>query len=60
MSKKSYKRIQNRLYREIKRRIIVENRLLKPVQFAKYEQKVETLKIRYVLPDHMKDIKESI
>ena len=53
MSKKSYKRNQNRLYREIKRRIIAENRLLKPVRFIKYEQKIETIKIRSILPDYI-------
>lgn len=60
MSKKSYKRNQNRLYREIKRRIIAENRLLKPVQFVKYEQKVETIKIRRTLPDIIEQTKEYI
>jgi hypothetical protein len=51
MSKKSYKRNQNRLYREIRRRIIAENELLKPVQFIKYDQKVATIKIRSMLPE---------
>jgi len=60
MSKKSYKRNQNRLYREIKRRIIAENRLAKPVQFVKYEQKVETIKIRSTLSDHIEQMKEYI
>ena len=52
MSKKSYKRNQNRLYREIKRRIIAEQQLLKPVQFVKCERKFETLKIRSVVPHY--------
>lgn len=60
MSKKSYKRNQNRLYREIKRRIIAENKLLKPVQFVKYEQKVETIKIRRTLSDYIEPTKEYI
>ena len=60
MSKKSYKRNQNRLYREIKRRIDAENRLLKPVQFIKYEQNVETIKIRSILPDYIEQTKEYI
>jgi len=58
MSKKSYKRNQNRLYREIKRRIIAEQRLLKPVRFAKCERKIETLKIRNIVPEYIKDLKE--
>ena len=60
MSKKSYKRNQNRLYREIKRRIIAENKLLKPVQFIKCERKVETIKIRKILPDYIDQTKEYI
>ena len=60
MSKKSYKRNQNRLYREIKRRIIAENRLLKPVRFIKCERKVETIKIRNILPDYIEQTKEYI
>ena len=60
MSKKSYKRNQNRLYREIKRRIITENRLLKPVRFIKCDRKVETIKIRNILPDYIEQTKEYI
>ena len=60
MSKKSYKRHQNRLYREIKRRIIAEQRLLKPVRFERCERKIETLKIRNIIPDYIKQTKEYI
>jgi len=60
MSKKSYKRHQNRLYREIKRRIIAEDRLLKPVRFTKCERKIETIKIRNTLPDYIEQTKEYI
>lgn len=60
MSKKSYKQHQNRLYREIKRRIIAEDRLLKPVRFVKCERKVETLKIKNTLPDYIEQTKEYI
>ena len=60
MSKKSYKRNQNRLYREIKRRIIAENRLLKPVQFIKCDRKVDTIKIRNIIPDYIEQTKEHI
>lgn len=41
MSKKSYKKLQNRLYREIKRRLIAEQMR---VQYTVYPVKVETLK----------------
>ena len=60
MSKKSYKRNQNRLYREIKRRVIAENQIIKPISFVKCEQKIETLKIRHIIPDYIEDSKENI
>ena len=60
MSKKSYKRNQNRLYREIKRRIIAEKRLLRPVRFATCERKVETLKLRNRVPDYMEQTRDEI
>ena len=60
MSKKSYKRNQNRLYREIKRRIIAEQQLLKPVTFAKCERKIETLKVINIVPEYMEQTKEVI
>ena len=60
MSKKSYKRNQNRLYREIKRRIIAENVLLKPVQPIKCDRKVDTIKIRNILHDYNEQTKEYI
>ena len=46
MSKKSYKRNQNRLYREIKRRIIAE-------QALKIHRDIETLVIRNIVPKHL-------
>ena len=60
MSKKSYKRNQNRLYREIKRRIIAEDRLLKPVRFGKCERKIETINIRSIVPEYIEQTKEYI
>lgn len=60
MSKKSYRRNQNRLYREIKRRIIAEDRLLKPVRFVRCEQKIETIKIRSGIPEYIEQTKEYI
>lgn len=60
MSKKSYKRHQNRLYREIKRRIIAEDRLLKPVRFVKCERQVETIKIKSAVSEYIEQTKEYI
>lgn len=60
MSKKSYKRHQNRLYREIKKRITAEDRLLKPVRFAKCERKIETIKIRNIVPEYIEQTKEYV
>ena len=47
MSKKSYKRMQNRLYREIKARIIAEKKLDLPVQFwpVRETRHIDTLKV---------------
>lgn len=60
MSKKSYKRNQNRLYREIKRRMIAEQKLLRPVPIVKCERKIETLKVRNMVPEYMEQTKEYI
>ena len=60
MSKKSYKRNQNRLYREIKRRIIAEQKLLRPVAIAKCDRKIETLKVINIVPEYMGQTKEVI
>lgn len=49
MSKKSYKRNQNRLYREIKRRIIAEQKIVEPVKITTCNLPVETLKIRSII-----------
>lgn len=48
MSKKSYKQLQNRLYREIKRRMIAEMFLNRPVTMCKTEVHIETVKIAHV------------
>ena len=60
MSKKSYKRNQNRLYREIKRRMIAEQKFLWPVSIVKCERKIETLKVRNMVPEYMEQTKEYI
>ena len=50
MSKKSYKQLQNRLYREIKRRMIAEMLSNRPVTMCKIEADIETVKIVQVIP----------
>ena len=49
MSKKSYKRNQNRLYREIKRRIIAEQAAKFPVPVIKIHRDIETLAIKNIV-----------
>ena len=53
MSKKSYKRNQNRLYREIKRRIVAEQALKFPVPVIKVHRDIETLAIRNIFPNYL-------
>ena len=53
MSKKSYKRNQNRLYREIKRRIIAEQAAKFPVPVIEIHRGIETLAIRNIVPDYL-------
>jgi hypothetical protein len=52
MSKKSYKRNQNRLYREIKRRIAAEQALKFPVPVVAIHRDIETLAIRNTVPNN--------
>ena len=53
MSKKSYKRNQNRLYREIKRRIIAEQALKFPVPVKEIHRDIETLAIKNIVPNYL-------
>lgn len=53
MSKKSYKRNQNRLYREIKRRIIAEQATKFPVPVIEVHRDVETLAIKSIIPNYL-------
>jgi hypothetical protein len=53
MSKKSYKRNQNRLYREIKRRIIAEEALKIPIPVIEIHRDIETLAIRSIVPNYL-------
>lgn len=50
MSKKSYKQLQNRLYREIKRRMIAEMLSNHAVTVCKTTADIETVKIVKVIP----------
>lgn len=49
MSKKSYKRNQNRLYREIKKRIIAEQAARMPVPVIETHRDIKTLAIRNIV-----------
>lgn len=53
MNKKSYKRNQNRLYREIKRRIMAEQALKSRASIIKIPRDVKTLKIGNVVPNYL-------
>ena len=53
MSKKSYKRNQNRLYREIKRRIIAEEAQKFPVPVIEIHGDIKTLAIRSIVSNHL-------
>ena len=46
MKKKTYKQMQNRLYREIKRRIVAENKIMYIHRIDACQRKVDTLAIR--------------
>ncbi len=51
MKKKTYKQMQNRLYREIKRRIIAEQTLLFPIPIIeRNDSRIETLAINNIVP----------
>lgn len=53
MSKKSYKRNQNRLYREIKRRIIAEQVLKFPTPVINVRRDIKTIAIRNIVPNRL-------
>ena len=60
MSKKSYKQMQNRLYREIKRRIAAEQNCRIEKYAFKVQEKVETLKVACMHPITEPDIEPNI
>ncbi len=49
MSKKSYKQLQNRLYREIKRRIVAEQAARVPLNLTVYNRKIDILKVKQII-----------
>ena len=49
MSKKSYKNLRNRLYREIKQRLLAEHRYNKPLKFTTYTKPVHEIKLREIV-----------
>ena len=53
MSKKSYKRNQNRLYREIKRRMIAEQAMMFPVPVHIEHRNFDTLAVRKLIDKRM-------
>ena len=53
MSKKSYKRHQNRLYREFKRRIIAEQAMMLPVPVNIEHRNFDTLAVRHLVNKRM-------
>lgn len=55
MNKKSYKRNQNRLYKEIKRRIIAEQAMKFPVHIVTIHRDIETLAVRSLVPNYLVD-----
>lgn len=52
MNKKSYKRNQNRLYREIKRRILAEQALKFPIPVIEVHRDIKTLAVRNHVPNY--------
>lgn len=52
MSKKSYKRNQNRLYREIKRRIIAEQASKFPIPVIEVHRDIEMIAIKNIIHNH--------
>lgn len=53
MKKKTYKQMQNRLYREIKRRIEAENRIMIPLEVKTDGRQIDTIKTRNMIPCRM-------
>ena len=53
MKKKTYKQMQNRLYREIKRRIEAEKRIKIPLELRTDGRQIDTIKIRNTIPCRM-------
>ena len=50
MKKKTYKQMQNRLYREIKRRIEAEKRIMIPMEVRTDGRQIDTIAVRNMVP----------
>lgn len=50
MKKKTYKRMQNRLYREVKRRIEAEKRIMIPMEARTDGRQIDTIAVRNMVP----------
>lgn len=50
MKKRTYKRMKNRLYREIHRRMLLEHAIAFPPKVCVEERKIETLAVRSTFP----------
>ena len=53
MKKKTYKQMQNRLYREIKRRLLLEHNLAVPLEVRTDGRQIDTLKVSNRIPKRM-------
>lgn len=62
MKKRTYKRMKNMLYREIKRRIFAEKRadnlIINQQKMVHVHRDIETLKARKIIPDYIEQTKE--
>ena len=50
MKKKTYKQMQNRLYREVKRRIEAEKRITIPIEVRTDGRQIDTIAVRNMVP----------
>lgn len=53
MKKKTYKQMQNRLYREVKRRIEAEKRIMIPMEVRTDGRQIDTIAVRNMVPCHI-------
>lgn len=55
MSKKGYRQLKNRLYRETKRRMILERDLRRPLKFDVEKKRTRKLLAAFRIPEEMAD-----